>query len=136
MCYFYLFAERCSLLSIPAEKIDSYKYMSVLIVFICGGFQIFIAAAYVESTPSSREHLENPYKWFCWCRKILIYLVCSSILHQLASALACRPMEILFDLRYTSMLFVQMGGFFICLFFAFFLGVKFAAIKPVHRLLK
>jgi hypothetical protein len=78
------------------------------------------------------EQLVQPYKWFCWCRKILIYRVISSILNQLASVLGCRPIEIIYDIRYIIMIIVQIMGLFICLFFTFCLGVKYATIKSRH----
>ena len=137
---FYLFTERCllwppSLLSVTSiDNINSYKSMKILIILLCAGSYIFMMGAEIISKPGSDVPLENPYMWFCWCRKILIYLVGWSICHQVATALACRPMEILYDFRYISMLIMQITGFFICLSFAFFLGVKFASIKPVHRL--
>jgi hypothetical protein len=60
--------------------------------------------------------------------------VISSVCNQMVSATACRPIEILYNLRYISMIMVQLVGFFICLLFSFFLGIKFASIKSVHRL--
>ena len=140
--YFYLFTERCLLLpsslllSTSIDNINSYNFMKILVACLCIGSYIFIVMAEMIYRSASENPLENPYMWFCWCRKVLIYLVAWSICHQLATALACRPMEILYDLRYTSMLIVQTIGFFICLLFAFFLGVKFASIKSVHRLSK
>ncbi|CAF3665442.1 unnamed protein product [Rotaria socialis] len=140
--FYRAYAKRCllvppSLLSVTSiDNINSYKSMKILIVLLIGGSYIFMMGAHIISTPESDFPLENPYMWFCWCLKILIYLVGSSICHQLASALACRPMEILYDLRYISMLIMQISGFFICLSFAFLLGVKFASIKTEHRLSK
>ena len=80
----------------------------------------------------SRDELVEPYQWFCWCRKMVICLVCSSICNQLVNALSCRPIEIAYDIRYLSMLIVQILGFFICLLFSFFLGVKYASVKVKH----
>jgi len=140
--FFYLFTERCLLwppwlLSVASiDTINSYKSMKTLIVLLCSGSYIFMMGAEIISKPESDVPLENPYMWFCWCRKILIYLVGSSICHQLATALACRPIEILYDLRCISMLIMQITGFFICLSFAFFLCVNFAPIPTVHRLSK
>ncbi|CAF2150444.1 unnamed protein product [Rotaria magnacalcarata] len=136
------YAKRCLslppslLLSTSIDNIRSYSSMSILIVFLCFGSESLILVAQMVYDSVSRDQLDNPYKWFCWCRKVLILLVGSSLFHQLSTALACRPMDILYDFRYTSMLIVQITGFFICLLFAFFLGVKFASIKPVHSLAK
>jgi hypothetical protein len=137
---FYLFTERCllwpPLLSSPTtiDYINSYKFMFILIMILCVGSYACMIVAQSIFISEYDVPLENPYMWFCWCRKILIYLVGGFICHQLATALACRPIEILYDLRYVSMLIMQITGFFICLSFAFFLGVKFASIKPIHRL--
>jgi hypothetical protein len=137
--YFYLFKERCSLippsllLSTPIDRMNGYKSMRILSICLCIGSHMFLLMAQCVYSTVSRDQLENPYRWFCWCRKILIYLVAAAICNQLASTVVCRPIEILYNLRYTSMLLVQMTGFFTCLLFAFFLGVKFASIEPIHR---
>jgi hypothetical protein len=110
--------------------------MFILTVILCAVSEPLILVAQMGCGSVSRDELENPYKWFCWCRNVLIFMVGSSMCHQFATALACRPIEILYDLRYTSMLIIQITGFFICLLFAFFLGVKYAAIKPIHRFSK
>ena len=52
-----------------------------------------------------------------------------STCNQLVSILICRPLDILFDIRYISIIAVQLVGFFICVLFAFFLGLKFASVR-------
>ncbi len=123
-----------SLTKNPMKNIDSYASMNLInsILCICSVYLIALAQCLFQDV--SPVHFNNPYRWFCWCRKILIYLVCSSIFNQLASTTACRPIEILYNLRYQLMIIVQLVGFLICLVFSFFLGIKFAAIRPVHRL--
>ncbi len=131
----YLLIERCSLsLTVPVDNISSYMYMNVINISLCIGSLLFTALIQSSFNNVSPKYLKNPYHWFCWCRKILILFVISSVCNQMVSATACRPIEILYNLRYISMIMVQLVGFFICLLFSFFLGIKFASIKSVHRL--
>jgi hypothetical protein len=131
----YLFIERCSLsLTVPVDNINSYIYMNFVNITMCIGSLLLMVLTESLLNNVSPKYIENPYRWFCWCRKVLILLVGSSICNQMVSATACRPIEILYDLRYIAMIMTQLVGFFICLIFAFFLGIKFASIKAIHRL--
>ncbi len=132
LCLFSLrfFTERCTLPpSVCSGKIRSYVVMQILVGFVHFGSYILVQLMLPLYRDISYNELVNPYKWFCWCRKILIYLVGSSICNQLASILTCRSIEILYDIRYISMFILQIIGFFICLSFAFFLGVKYASVR-------
>lgn len=130
--YYYLFTGRCSSSSlILVDNIHNYTSMSILIILLYLGSVLSSVLAQWLYAYVSREQLVKPYRWFCWCRNILICLVGASICNQLTNALACRSIDIFHDIRYTSMLIVQITGFFVCLLFAFFLGIKYASIK--HR---
>lgn len=130
MFFFYLFAEECTPSSpVCATKIRSYLFMRILVGFLYGGSYILVIQMFPLFKGISYDQLVNPCQWFCWCRKILIYLVISSICNQLGSILICRPIDILYDVRYISMIIVQIIGFVICLLFTFFLGVKYASVK-------
>ncbi len=59
---------------------------------------------------------------FWWGLSVLGMLVGSSICNQLISSLTCRPVEILYDERFTSILGVQMIAFITCIHFAYGLG--------------
>ncbi len=64
---------------------------------------------------------------------VLILLLClagSCVCIQIASVLTCRPFEILFDLRFISMLTAQLLGFIGCLLFAYKLGSTFPIKIP------
>ena len=127
--------ERCSL-SLPnsVHNMNSYMSMNLIGNILCFVLWISLIIVQVLFNNISVKSLENPFRWFCWCRKILVFFILSSISNQLASATACRPIEILFDFRHISMIMIQLLGFFFCLFYSFFLGVKFASIRPSHRL--
>ena len=75
------------------------------------------------------EELINPTEWFQWCRKILLFYAVSSICNQLISITVHRPIDILYDIRYISMIVVQILGFIVCILFAFCLGMKYAKIN-------
>ncbi len=128
--FFYLFTESCtSSSSVGVGKIKSYMFMQLLVAIL-----YFVSYASILNVFSlyrgiSYNELVNPWGWFYWCRKILTCLVISSLSNQLGSILMCRPIDILYDIRYISMIIVQIMGFFISLFFAFFLGVKYASIR-------
>ncbi len=125
-----IFIERCALSSsICAGKVSTYMHMRILVAFISFGSYILIQSMLPLCKEISYDQLIDPSQWFRWCYKILIHLVISSICHQLASILICRPIDILYDIRFLSMFIVQIIGFFICLLFAFFLGVKYASVK-------
>lgn len=61
---------------------------------------------------------------------ILLCLIGSCVCIQIISALTCRPFEILFDLRFISILTTQLLGFIGCLLFAYKFGSIFAIKIP------
>jgi hypothetical protein len=128
--YYYIFIVRCSSTSlISIDDIHSYTSMNLLIILLYVVSILLSVLAQWLYSHVSRDQFVKPYRWFCWCRKILICLAGSSICSQLVNALACRPIGTLYDIRYTSMLIVQIYGFVVCLLFAFFLGIKYASIQ-------
>ena len=124
-----MFIGRCSSSLVILDNIRSHTLTSALIT------SLYIVSILLSSLAQwfymcvSHDQFVKPYRWCCWCFKILICLVIGSICNQLVNALSCRAIEIVYDIRYASMLVVQIFGFFICLLFAFFLGVKYASIK-------
>jgi hypothetical protein len=133
-CYttFYLFIERCSLsITNSVENISSHISMNILNVFQCSamvGLILYMGRLYLH-VPS--DYFDNYYQWFRLSLNILIYLAASCICNQLVSAFACRPMNILYDFRFASMIIVQIVGFLICLVFTFLLGIKYALMNYV-----
>lgn len=113
---------------------NGYVYMNFMDILLCLVAYFCITSIQYSLNNDSSKSLENPYKWFCWFRKILISYIISNVCIQLISVTTCRHINILYDFRYISMIILQLTGFFICLLFSFFLGVKFAAIRPEHRL--
>jgi hypothetical protein len=127
---FYLFTERCTLSSsITIDNMSRYGSMQWLVLSLCLCCYVLLIGSQYLYINFSRNELVTPYRWFCWCRKIFVCLVSASICNQLASVLGCRPIDIIYDIRYISMFIVQIIGFFICLLFTFFLGVKYASVK-------
>ena len=64
-------------------------------------------------------------------RRLVIALIFSSIFHQLATGLISRPVEIVADLRFQSLLIFQIIGFLFCLFCAYIFGVLYVAYPGV-----
>ncbi|CAF3183301.1 unnamed protein product [Rotaria socialis] len=124
---------RCSSSSlISPENIHSYTSMNLIIMLLyIGSILSNLLAQYLYSY-ASHDRIVKHYPWVCWCRKIIICLAFVSIFNQLVNTLACRPIDILYDIRFTSMLIVQIFGFFMCLIYAFFLGIKYASIEHKH----
>ena len=64
-------------------------------------------------------------------RNFLVYsivLFCSIVSHismQFSSAFTCRPIEVLYDVRFISILIVQLSSYVGCLLFAYKLGYIF-----------
>lgn len=127
--FHYIFIGRCSsvLLLIP-DTIHNYTSMSLLIVALYIVSVILSILAQWRYSSVSLNQLIRPGRWCRWYFKILIYFVLSTICNHLANALSCRPIEILYDLRYISMLFMNIVDFFSSLLLAFFLGIKYASV--------
>jgi hypothetical protein len=64
---------------------------------------------------------------------ILITLIVSSIVNQVTSAFVTRPLAMFLDVRFLSMLGIQLIGFGLCLFLSFIYGVVYASARSVNR---
>jgi predicted permease len=132
-CFCYsLRLERCSLSpSIVSDNINSYIVMHNLNIFLCSGALLF--AVFVNSSHPYHplHYLNNSSGLFRWRIYLFIVFVISIICNQLASAFVCRSIDILYDIRFTSMIIVQIIGLLICLLFAFLLGIKYASLNYV-----
>ncbi|CAF1006730.1 unnamed protein product [Rotaria sordida] len=65
---------------------------------------------------------------------VLGMFVGSSICNQWISALTCRPIEMLYDKRFTSILGVQMISFIACVHVAYGLGCIFTPLFDQRRI--
>ena len=128
-----IFIEKCFLSpSISVDQMETYERMGKLVAHLCFaamGFSILAQGLYKETNPGRSA---SPYESYCWYWRITACVVGSYACHQLASALACRPMEVIFDFGFFSMLILQMGTFVSCLAFANTLGAKFALCKRLE----
>ncbi|UJR38334.1 hypothetical protein I4U23_031004 [Adineta vaga] len=125
---------RCLLSPITfTDNVSSYTSMNDINVILCfiSLFLICFVQSYFDNI--SWKYLKNPYQWYCWGRRILIFFVSSSILNQMIGATACRPVEIFYDFQHILMFTLQLFNFLNCNGFAFFLGVKYASVKYEHR---
>ena len=76
-------------------------------------------------------------EWTERARRFLASLIClvlSCIFVQMATALACRSAEMIFDFRYASMIVIQLSGFVGCIIFAYNVGATFAPIISQQNL--
>lgn len=128
--WYFFFLERCFLsVTNSIHNINSYTYMNIINFILCVVFLVSNIVTQALLNDASEKYLENPSRWFYWFRTILIVSVISYVCNQVNTITACRPIEILYDLRHILMIIVQLHGFSICLAFSFFLGVKFASVK-------
>ena len=67
-----------------------------------------------------RRLVHNDFGW------IFVAVIVSAIFNQLVSAFATRPLAVWYDLRFHSMLAVQLFGFALCVLASFSCGVKHA----------
>ncbi|CAF0903308.1 unnamed protein product [Rotaria sordida] len=105
------YAKRCSLSpTISVDKIKGYIWMEGLNFYLCMCGMLLAFVAHI-------------------CLYIFIGLVISILCNQLVSAFACRSIDILYDIRFTSIIIVQIVGFIVCLIFAFLLGIKYASLN-------
>lgn len=129
-CLIILFEERCTLSSsISIEDTSRYISMQLVVLLLCACCYLSVMVCIYFYLHFSRNELMTSYRWFCWCRKMFFCLVIGSLCNQLASVLGCRPIDVIYDIRYIFMFIVQTIGFFICLLWTFFLGVKYASVK-------
>ena len=132
LLYNCLFLDRCSLsLTAPVNNVSSHIYMNILNFFLCGVIITLIIPMNINFHDIPDNHLENSYRTFRLYRNVLICLALSCLCNQLVSAFACRPIDILYSIRFTSMIIVQAVGFFVCLVFAFLLGIKYVSLNNV-----
>ncbi len=125
-----LFLERCSLsLTSPVNNISSHIYMNILTIFLCYVFVISFLPMNISHFSIPKDHLENSHRAFVSYRNVFICLAVCCMCNQLISAFACRSIDILYNIRFTSMIILQTIGFFACLLFAFFLGIKYASLN-------
>jgi hypothetical protein len=126
---YFLFSERCSLTPTgPIDGINSYTYMNILNMSLCLFITLSVITANSDYHELALDYLDNSYRWFYMLRNIFIYYTVSCICNQLVSAFSCRSIHILYDLRFMSVVIVQIGGFFVCLLLAFLLGIKYALL--------
>jgi hypothetical protein len=107
------------------SDLKSESLMNGMVIVCCVGAVIF-------SIRSHAIKLNDPIIESLDCRRFLIPLVSSSIFNQLVTGMIARPLEIIADLRFQSILIFQIIGFFFALFSAFMFGVLCVAYPGVQ----
>jgi hypothetical protein len=103
--------------------------MHQLNIFLCGAAMVLVSFVHLVYPHVSCSNLKNPYRLFRWSRYLLIVLAISTTCNQLASAFACRSVDILYDFQFTSMIIIQIVRFVFCLLFVFLLRIKYALLN-------
>ena len=101
--------------------------MIIISVFFCAGTvftNLLIQSQYANRWLNANQSFQA-------CPKIALLLICSSICNQIASVVASRPTEIFYDPGYILMIAIQLGGFFLCLIFAYILGARSILLQLV-----
>ena len=106
------------------DQLSNHVSMNSFLVCLCAGSMLFSIVAELLYTYMRSNIDFTPRRSHRWCLLIGFLLSFSSIFNQLASALACRSVEVLEDIQFMSMILVQLGGFFVCLIYAYVLGAR------------
>ncbi|CAF0839880.1 unnamed protein product [Rotaria sordida] len=124
------YAKRCSLSpTISVDKIKGYIWMEGLNFYLCMCGMLLAFVAHIWYGRCSFGSSKKSNRLFVGSLYIFIGLVISILCNQLVSAFACRSIDILYDIRFTSIIIVQIVGFIVCLIFAFLLGIKYASLN-------
>ena len=67
-----------------------------------------------------------------WCYVLLLSTMLCSVVQSLISELSCRPVEMIYDLRYLWLLFAQLSTFLLSVFVGVVLGMVFVSSEFVH----
>jgi hypothetical protein len=130
-----LFVERCPPQAILLEKIGSYEAMNQWVDRLhLACYVLFVIPILLYATLYALGMPPSLYRRsFFWMGILMLSLfTSSSICHQLATSFACRPIEIIFDWRFMSMLGMQMFAFLVCLHHAYVFASVYL-IAPVRR---
>ncbi len=123
-CYIF-FVERCS----------SYSSGHAFHTFICVQYAIAFMLMILSYPLILATNLRFSIRFrvieqFDLTLVLLFCVIGSCVCIQIISALTCRPFEIIFDLRFISILTMQLFGFIGCLLFAYKFGSIFAIKIP------
>jgi hypothetical protein len=126
--WFSSLSDWCSSSSHFLNNTSSYAIVDQSVLLLCGTcFIMLIIGLFLH--PIFNEKLTNDNNSNFWFGLLVFSMfVGSSICNQLISSLTCRPIEILYDKRYTSILGVQILSFLICVHFAYSLGCIFTPL--------
>jgi len=104
-------------------------------VIILGGIcyiMLIMVLVFYFTLPKKRTNDNRLHFWYCLL--VLGMFVGSSICNQWISSLTCRPIEMLYDKRFTSILGVQMISFIACVHLAYGLGSIFTPLFDQRRI--
>ena len=131
-CSHLSFVERCPPKAILLNSTSSYEAMNRLIDHLklaCHALFIVPILVYVALYGHGKTQSMHRRSTFRMGILMLSLFAGSSICHQLVSSFACRPIEILFDWRYMSMIGMQIFAFLVCLQHAY----VFASVYLIPR---
>ncbi len=130
----HIFSERCSLAPTgPVDGISSYIHMNTVNLLLCISTCLLIGIMNAKYDDLVRDYFDNSHRRFYMLRNTLIFFTIPCVFNQLISAFSCRSIKILYDIRFTSAIVGQIGGFFLCLLLAFLLGIKYALLNHLER---
>ena len=108
-CIIYVRIQPVILHPLNGPYTDPFSSTWVISVLFCAGTvytSLLIQGYYANRWLSANQSFQA-------CPKIALLLICSSICNQIASVVACRPIEIFSDPGYIFMIAMQLGGFFL-----------------------
>jgi uncharacterized membrane protein AbrB (regulator of aidB expression) len=117
--------EWCSSSIVVSNNTNSYLFMNKFVISlyeICFMLIITGVLLYMTLMKQSFRPIIHKRLLFWFGIVILGMFVGSSVCNQLISSLTCRPIEMIYNIRYTLMLATQMIGFIASLYFAYGFG--------------
>ena len=104
-----------------------------MIIVILFGIGIFFSLLSQWFYPriTHRDLLRSNKSFYC-CRKIFVCIVITFVCLQRMNSLSCRPIDLLYDYRYLSMLILQANGVVLTLSFAFFSELNMPQFKKTN----
>jgi len=131
--FFPSLSDWCSSSPHPLNTASSYAVVDQSLILLGGICYIMLIIGFLLYFILNGKLTNDTSLSFWYGLLVLGMFIISSICNQLISSLICRPVEILYEKRFTSILGVQMIGFIACIHFAYGLGCIFTPIFDQRR---
>ncbi len=128
------FSDWCSSSSRFLNNTHSYAVIDQSVSLLSGACYIILIIGLLFYFTSNKKSTNNKSLNFWYGLLVLSMFVGSSICNQWISSLTCRPVEILYDKKFTSILGMQMISFIASIHMAYGLGAIFTPVFDQHAI--